>query len=204
MPTLRRFFLLVPLALGLGNAATLYDESVSGDLSTISGSPSSLTFGFGSNEVHGTTGRDGGTQLVDRDYFTFVVPAGGNLQAIRILAGTAGGGTGSSFIGIGSGSSLLDPTTAVPALAASLLGYTLYSSSDIGNNILPRLAASGGSTPPAIGFSGLGPGTYTLWVQETGTGSFNYAMDVVITPEPATWGLMAAAFAGLAAIRRRR
>lgn len=204
MPTFRRLLLLAPLALGLGNAATLYEESVSGDLSTSSGSPSSLSFGFGSNVVHGTTGRDGNTQLVDRDYFTFVVPAGGNLQAITILTGTIGGGTGSSFIGIGSGASLLDPTTAVPTLAASLLGYTLYSSADIGNNILPRLAASGGSAPPAIGFSSLGPGTYTLWVQETGTGSFNYALDVVITPEPATWGMMAAAFAGIAALRRRR
>ena len=135
----------------------------------------------------------------DRDYFSFNVPVGYQVVAINVLAGTIGGGTGVSFFGIDSGLSFLDPTSTPNAtLAASLLGYTLYGANNVGSSILPALASSKSSSPPAQGFNSLGPGNYSIWIQEGSTGTFPYGFDIVIAaPEPATWLLC---FVGLAAI----
>jgi hypothetical protein len=173
---------------------TVYDESASGDLSNNWATPTFLSFTSGSNQVLGTLVGPG-----DKDYLSFNVPAGYQILAINVLAGTSGGGTGVSFIGIDSGLSFLDPSTTPNAsLAASLLGYTLYGASDVGSSILPRLALSRNSSPAAQGFTSLGAGNYSIWIQETATGTFPYGFNIVIdTPEPATCVL---AFAGLAVL----
>lgn len=192
-------------AASLAYGATVHDESVNGDLSSSSSSPTILSFATGSNVVTGSLNRASSTVPQDRDYFTFTIPANNFLFAINVLAGTNGGGTGLSFMGLQGGSTVIDPsTTPNSTLAAALLGYTLYSSADIGGSILNRLATSNGSNPPAQGFSRLGPGTYSVWIQETATGGFNYSFDFVLaTPEPSTWA-MALAGAGLLAFARGR
>ncbi len=116
----------------------------------------------------------------------------------------SGGGTGVSFFGLGSGTSFLNPdTTPNATLAASLLGYTLYGAANVGTSILPALAASNGSTPAAQGFSTLGPGAYSIWIQEGSVGTFDYGFDVIVgTPEPSGWLLCFAGLAALILVRR--
>lgn len=57
-------------------ADVIYDESISGDLSSSGLASTVLTVSPGSNELFGTTGKnDAG--VVDRDYFSFTVPLAG-------------------------------------------------------------------------------------------------------------------------------
>lgn len=196
LPDIAPFFLVTGLMFG----GTVYNDSVT-DLSNDWTNPTFLSFTTGSNVVMGSTG------ATDRDYFSFNVPAGNRILGINVLAGTMGGGTGVGFLAIGSGTSFLNPTTSNATLAASLLGYTLYGASDVGANILPRLAVSNTSTPPAQGFTSLGSGNFSIWIQEGAQGTFPYAFDIVLaTPEPAALPLACAGLGTilLLAMRRRQ
>ena len=55
--------------------AIVYNESVNGDLSNIGSTPTGISVSIGSNQILGSTGR-GTDNVIDRDYFTFVVPTG--------------------------------------------------------------------------------------------------------------------------------
>lgn len=184
------------------NAATAWawDEAVDGDLSNSGLAPTALVFANGSNFVAGTTGRPVTGAEVDRDYFTFTVPAGSVFTAINVLAPTAALG-GGSFIGLQAGTQVTVPFSAPSA--DGLLGWTLYSADDIGGNLLPLMAL------PEAGSSGfdvpLGAGSYAVWIQETATGTAVYNLDFTLTavPEPATALLWAGGLLALAALRRR-
>ena len=55
--------------------------------------------------------------------------------------------------------------------AGDLLGWTHYSEDEIGTDILPAMGEGQGAqgfVPP------LGPGTYSVWVQETGACKCSY------------------------------
>ena len=190
----------VSLASG-AQAATAWDEAVSGDLANLGATPTAVSFAAGSNLVRGSTGRDG-AGVVDRDYFTFTVAPGWQLETLTVLPGsTFLGGAAASFIAMQTGPVMtVDPTS---GSAAGLLGWWLYNENDIGNDILQQM----GSSPGAVGYSGpLPAGTYTVWVQETGTGVAAYGFDFAVTqvPEPASALLLLAGVAGLAALRRQR
>ncbi len=177
---------------GLARAAVVYNESVSGDLSNSGLAPTVLSVALGSNEVFGTTGRDGTTLIVDRDYFAFTVPNGLSLSAVTVLPGTKNlGPHGDSFIGLEAGPDVTVLTTATTA--AGLLGWDHYDSGDIGNNILPDMGSAGlGATD----FTGpLGAGTYSFWVQEASVGTVPYGFDFTLTaaPEPDSWPMVLAA-----------
>jgi hypothetical protein len=168
---------------------TVYNESVSGDLSNLGLTPTLVTVLLGPNNIFGTTGKDATTGIIDRDYFTFTVPQGLELTATTVLSGTQTLGTlGESFIGIESGPQVTLSTAATTA--AGLLGWDHYDDTgDIGVNILPMMGTSGlGST----GFTGpLPAGTYSFWVQEASAGSVPYGLEfTVATPEPATWTML--------------
>src|SRR5215831_17958756 len=157
--------LFVAVALGLtalaADASTLWDESVSGDLSSNGLSPTSLSASVGSNIVLGTAGAPQGSDI-DRDYFSFTIPDGMLLSSIMLLPNTATAG-GLSFIGIQPGPQLtVSPTGAG---AAAMIAFGHYSNAEIGTNILPSL---GQATLPS--------GTYSFWVQDTG-GPANYGFD---------------------------
>jgi hypothetical protein len=153
--------------------ATVYDESVSGDLSNSGLTPTLITLSAGENDVFGTTGRQG---AVDRDYFTFTVPSGFELAAIDVLPVTTTAGV--SFIGVQSGTQVTLPVTATSA--AGLLGWHLYAPLD--GNIIGALGipanGSSGFTPP------LGAGDYAFWVQEFSAGTYNYGFDFHLVSVP--------------------
>lgn len=161
-------------------ASVIYDESVSGDLSNSGTAPTVLTVGLGSNQVFGTTGKTNNT--IDRDYFTFTVPAGEVLSAITVLPGTQTLGTlGESFIGMEAGPQVTIGTS--PTNASGLLGWLHYGIADIGVDILPLMGSAGDG---ATGFTApLPSGMYSFWVQEASAGTVHYGFDFTIaTPEP--------------------
>jgi len=156
--------------------------------------PTVLTFSVGSNQIFGSNGT-GATAV--RDYLSFTVPSGLFLTAIDMLDTTPVGNVG--FIGIEAGNQLtLLPSTTT---AAGLLGWHHYVPTDRNTDILPLMAV------PANGSSGftapLPAGSYTLWIQDSSPGTFNYGFDVQLSaiPEPATWWTALASLAGVIALR---
>lgn len=182
-------FLVVPTF-----AATVYSESVNGDLSSNGLSPTLITLTAGSNQI---IGKNGNQDSAVRDYLTFTVPSGYALTSITLLGDTIGN---VGFLGLQAGNQVTLPTNT--STAAGLLGWWHYTPANIGANLLPLMAA------PANGSSGfappLGPGAYSLWIQESSPGLFTFDFDLVLTqvPEPATW-LLTALGAGLLGLGRK-
>ncbi len=200
-----RSIVLLACAFLYGSAAhgdTLYNESVSGDLSNSGLTPTLVTVSLGLNDLFGTTGKSATTGTIDRDYFTLTVPQGEYLTAITVLPGTQTlGALGDSFIGIESGSQVTVSTAATDA--TGLLGWFHYNTGDIGEDILPLMGTSGlGST----GFTApLPAGTYSFWVQEASVGTVNYGLEfTVATPEPASWTMLLTGLAALVGKTARR
>lgn len=165
--------------------ATDYNEAISGDLSNSGLTPTSIgSLTLGANSVLGTTGR-GGNGL-DRDYFTFTVPANFTLVSMTELSGTTVGGD-VSFIGVQAGNKVTVGTN--PTSAAGLLGWTHYGVADINVDILPRMGV------PSFGSTGfttpLSAGNYAFWVQDFNVGVFTYGfrLGVQAVPEPGSLAL---------------
>jgi hypothetical protein len=196
-----RLLLSALLCAGLvtgAQAATVWDEAVSGDLANVGTSPTALTLGLGTNTVSGTTGRIAG--VVDRDYFSFTLPEGWQLDTLTVLPGsTFLGASGLSFIAVQAGPQVtVNPTS---GSATGLLGWMHYGENDIGVDILQVM----GFGPGASGFSGALPaGSYSFWIQDTGTGTaaYNLAFGVSAVPEPAAALLLLGGLAGLTAACR--
>lgn len=160
-----------------------FDEDVLGDLSNDHLAPTVLMLGFdgphavaGSNVVTGRIGKANG--VIDRDYLNFIVPDGYVLKELKVGQQTTFGNQG-SFIGLAAGAAMTDP--ALTSNASALLGYRIYGSADLGQDILDDMAAAAGT----VGFSApLAAGSYTLWIQETSNGAFRYRMNLVLAPVP--------------------
>jgi hypothetical protein len=187
-----------------GAVSIAWNEAVNGEFSHNGLSPTPVSFVLGANDIFGTDGRSVAGGPVNPDYFTFTVPPGEALAAIRVLPGTTSAGPlNDSFIGLQAGKQVTVPTTATTA--AGLLGWFHFGPEDIDADILPEMAVSG------LGSSGfnvpLGPGDYAVWVQETGVCSpalCNYALEFVLVPEPASGIALSIGLAFLAAARRYR
>ena len=188
--------MLALLTTGPAGAVTAWNEdpAADGDLSGDHLAPTPVTFVPGQNDVLGQTGKAG--TVSDRDYFTFVIPNGYVLDALIVLNSQLPAGN-FAVLGLQSGDEVTDPTAPV---AADLLGYLHFAPADIGTDILPEIGTAAGSqtfTPP------LGPGTYSVWIQDTNLGASIYALqfDVVLAPGPETALLTLTGLAGLAGMR---
>jgi len=172
-------------------AATVWDESIQGDLSSAGLLPTPLAMAVGSNRILGVVGDSG--QGIDRDYFSFTVPVGSLLNAVMLLNSTLVSGSASVFA-IQAGPQLT--VTPTGAGADALLGFSHYTNDQIGTDILPSVVFGPVTTLPS--------GTYSVWVQETG-GPASYGFDFIMTavPEPAALGMMLAGLVLLGGAGRR-
>jgi hypothetical protein len=198
MRTAIRFVASCAAALGaLSAQAGGYTEGP--DLSNNRLAPTGVPVDPGSNIVKGTMGYTG--VVLDRDFFSITVAPGYLLTQLVLGPSTVVGG-GASFLGMQAGGAItVDPDTV--SNGSQLLGWHIYSSADIGTNILPLM----GGGPDKIGFSGALPaGTYSFWVQELAPSfpgepfpPFPYEFDLRIqaVPEPASALLMLLGGAGL-------
>lgn len=174
-------------------AVSVYDEFVSGDLSGNPAAPTVLAIGLGTNSITGTAD-------ADQDFFTITVPDGANFTQLLLTSFESTDDL--AFFAIQSGPVITDLTT-----PTNLLGWLHASASFVGTDILDDLALS--DTAGAIGFTvPLGPGTYTLVMQQTNPGLVAYGFDLIIepavVPEPPMAALFVLGLGALAAMRRRR
>ena len=177
-----------------------WNEAVDGDLSGDGLVPSAVALSAGPTTVTGTTGRASAGGLIDRDYFTIVVPAGHVLDSLILQEGVTVVG-GGSFIGLMAGPAFTVPPTT--GSAAGLLGWTVYSDGNVGSNLLSAMSIG------ALGSSGfdlpLAAGAYSFWVQDNGVGVATYSFEINVSavpelpPAPALLGGLAL----LVALRRQ-
>jgi len=183
-------------ALALVSSAALagWTEAVNGDLSNENESPTPVSLALGNNLITGRMGVDPLAGVLDADIFTFTVPADATLTAIDLTVYVPSLVLGNgAFLAISSGTTIDsgEPNAHLSNLLVDAVGP-----------LLPLLAT------PTFGGTGipgpLGPGTYTLWFQETIT-TVDYQFNLVLTPipEPATAIPAAVALTALAARRRR-
>lgn len=190
----RAFALAALLSVPALALAADYDEGVLGDLSNDPLAPTSLgVLAEGPHTVSGTTT----DQPLDADFFTFEVAPGTALASI-VLDGYSGPPAGGgSFLALEDAPVFSSTVDASGFLGTALIGR--LPGSLVGEDVLDDVgtAVFGGA-----GFTGeLGPGTYTLWYQETG-GPTGYAFTLNIVPAPGAAALLG--LAGIGATRRRR
>jgi hypothetical protein len=194
----KRRFAIMALTMGFATASagTIYNEAISGDLSNDGLNPTVLTFAAGDNLVLGTSG--GTATTIERDDFTFTVPAGMKLTSILELAGTQVGDS-VSLIWLVAGTQITLPV--LPPGTTGLLGLLHYRAVSTDTELINDMAI--GFTPP------LGPGDYSVWIQDLSPGPFNYGFDFVFrqagaVPEPGTLIPVLLGLAGFALRRYRK
>jgi hypothetical protein len=173
---------------GPAAAATLWNESVNGDLSNVRTAPTNLTLSMGSNVISGTTVSG------DVDFFTVSVPASTFFSALTLVAWASADDL--SFLALQAGPIITSTTS-----PAAMLGYVHLSAVFVGTDILDDIALGDG----ALGFSRpLPPGTYAMWTQQLQTQLVTYSFDLVVIPEPTEAILLTAGLLVLAFARRAR
>ena len=186
----RETLALISIAAALAGpaaAATLWDESVNGDLSNVRTAPTNLPLSMGSNTITGTV------VAGDEDFFTVTVPAGAFFSALTLI--TFNSADDLAFLAIQAG-----PIITSMSSPAAMLGYIHMSAAFVGTDILDDMALGDGAlgfTPP------LPTGTYAMWAQQLQPQLVSYSFDLVVIPEPSEATLLTAGLAVLALARRR-
>jgi len=183
--------------------ATLYDESVAGDLSGDRFSPSAFTLSVGSNVLRASSGGN------DLEYVRLDVPAGHRLDRIGLQSYAVPGAANNSFIAVMRGPQFTEPPEVLAINVSNLLGYALFGNKaggvPVGGDLLPVVANAAGAAgfvPP------LAAGTYTFWIEERiplPSDGATYALDFHVSPvpEPAAALLLLAGLGATAARWRR-
>lgn len=178
-------------------ANVLWDEGVSGDASGNPLTPSDAgVVMLGDNFFTGATTNTGGAD--QRDYITFVVPAGLEITQLLVITFSPSNIAWTHFDD-GPTSVIPDAGTAASLLAGAHIQGVIPSGTDIFGNYQtgsPNLLAG-----PGLGAT-LGPGTYTFLMQQTSPILTSYSLNFVAVPAPGAASL--AGVAMLASIRRRR
>jgi len=141
----------------------VYDENVDGELSTDHTNPTGpFVLEEGPNTIVASQGGDGASA----NYFSFTLSesnAGTNTLSKLFLDNYTAASGNQAFLGIQEGESFT--TDASNTAQADLLGGILYGSANVGDDVLPIIADLSG----AQGFDiPLEPGTYTIWLNQTG------------------------------------
>jgi hypothetical protein len=184
----------VALSAGIGgslaNAVVFHNESINGDLSGDRLNPAAYSLTLGINSLIATSNTG------DREYVKLTLPPATQLS--QLVLSSYAGTDQIAFIGVQAGSTFTEPPTGTNV--ANLLGWSHFGPGvgNVGQNFLPSVGTGAGSmgfTPPLTG------STYTWWIQQTGASLVTYQLDFVVTPEPATIGIMVT---GALMVGRRR
>ncbi len=185
--------------------ASLLDESVNGDFSSVAATPTPVSLSLGSNVIGGSINSfDGvdGAGSDTRDFITFTLGAGESLAAINLLdfddPTTAAGNDGNrGFYALIDGAVATTPGGGFTNLGGNHLDPLAF-----GSDLLPGIA--GGGISGGTGFSSVDGGAFTLVIQQTGNVSNDYLVDLVVVPEPASITFMAMVVPMMLGLRRRR
>ncbi len=203
--------LLLLVASAGARADVIYDDTVDPDLSNDHLNPTPLALPVGTSSIVLNT-RLEDTGDVDVDLFRIELPPGGALAHLYLAS--FAGDSGASFIALQQGATMtFDPVNDPFACLTDCLGYAHigpdkeFDGMAVGDDLLvgdydytglDDSIAQGHFTPPLTG------GPYTFWVQEF-NGNVTMQLDFVVTPEPATAGLLAiGVLATLLGAARRR
>lgn len=168
---------------GTAIADSNYDETNDGDLSGDRLNPTVITLTPGNNTVTATS------IAGDVEYLAVAIPDGQQIDAIILDAYTFDDGPvkertraaaldDTAFIAVQSGSVFTEPTSGTDV--SNLLGYTHFGTAlnQLGTDILDDMAGGSG----AIGFIGsLQESQYTFWMQQTGSISTTYTLNIVVS-----------------------
>lgn len=173
-------------------AASVYNESIDGDLSGDRFNPTMISVDNGLNTVTMQV-VDSALPGGDRDYFTFSIGAGQSIDSIVVTDAfnPAGGFDSTAFVGLAFDSIFdFDPDAFT---GPGLEGFVLTDMSVVGTESIGALTG---------GLTSLGAGDYSFWVQQTGEDITELSLAINVVPSPSAMGVLA--LGGLAAVRRRR
>lgn len=141
--------------------AVTIDEGNAGDFSNDIASPTAWTLGAGANILRASTSSD------DSDYVSFTVGPCDTLDSVTVTDFTSTANDNVAFMALQQGATFTIPEAeaVTGARIDELFGYSHYGTQSINLDILPAVGQGQG----AIGFtSPLNPGTYTMWLNQTG------------------------------------
>ena len=156
----------------------VYDEAIDGDLSGDPTAPTPIALDGDTLTVSGSV--QAGSAGDVRDYFTFTVPAGQDLVAMNLVSyvdGTTGKTGNKGYVMIDDGSTSVVPsfTTTQEFLGGWHLLRSIFPDESV--NMLTRMSAG---TSGGTGFTlPLGPGDYTVNIQQTGSQNNAYTVRLV-------------------------
>ncbi len=184
------------------SAQVIYDETVDGELSGDNLNPTDLNvFGIGTSMISGTVVDARGANP-NVDVFTFDVLSGTQLTAIVLDEFVSDDDV--AFVGLNDSNTFpfdADQLSDNPD-QSQFIGGLLFGE-NVGVNLLDDIGSSGIGT----GFTGpLGPGEYTVYLQQLGPNTVDYRFDFQVSaiPEPATGVLVGLPMLGLVIAGRRR
>jgi hypothetical protein len=190
-------------------AATVWNETLDGDLSSNPLAPTFVVVAPGSNDVLGSAGAalvpgdptfdpTTGAPNFDMDFLTFKVPTGYILKSLVPVNIVFAEATDTkTFIGLEGGTQITAGINFPYSTGAlGLLGWLHVATGDVGTDILP---AMGVSADGATGFSPpLPAGDYALWIQDDLPVSYDLRIEIASVPEISTWAMLLTGFAGFA------
>ncbi len=208
-------FAAILLALGSAtspaHAAVVYDEAINGAFSDDNLAPTPLgQFLPGVNQVTGRVTDIGiGGFNFTNDVFTFEIPANSQLVSITMSSFSTSSG-GGMYMMLSRGATFpfdsieVNDKMPFPDLMR-ILGGSVVGGTDVGADVLDNLQAAGARGDGVPFTTPLGPGNYSVYLQETSTFS-NYSLGFNVTaiPEPSTWAVLGIVGGGAVIHRRRK